>query len=437
MIWDGKNWVRSKSSSGSSVAQRTVKNLYPANSETFAVLNSNTVAAASTGVPLVNAPAGLKTGAQVGTTSFTQYNLPIIADSFYWVYSFYARPVDGAVGAQVQVSTGTGINAVQQFQCIYDFDAPLTASTGVYPPSLAATIGANWVVQDVGSGWKRFSAAYKNNGTGTLFVIQHTGSVAANKVIHAGFMLERIADDGSSLLPSVYSPTGQVAPFLNQGKSGLKIVREPRFTFNQVAVISDSIWGSGTNYKLATAVGSAIGLVSTIAHGGANTAVVLADKLANAGGINFSKALVIYNVGRNDDITTSASRQAIVSQLSNDIANLGHSNYLVCGILPKFVSSAVPGTEETNAVNISLYNGIREVNNLMAVSFPGKFIDLHKVSVNSYDPTSAADIVSFGLDARPVSLVGAAAADNLHPADTENQVLAAAVIDFIYNNYLV
>jgi hypothetical protein len=36
----------------------------------------------------------------------------------------------------------------------------------------------------------------------------------------------------------------------------------------------------------------------------------------------------------------------------------------------------------------------------------------------------------------PPSLTGTAATDNLHPGDTENQVIAAGIIDYIYSNYL-
>jgi hypothetical protein len=440
LFWDGKNWVRTTSSSSSITTQRTVKNLYPVSSEKFAIANADTTPAATSNVILPGSPpAGLQTGGQVGATSGgTQQNITIPADNSWYVYSFYAiKATPSTTAAQIIVGTANGVFSVSTAQMIYDWDNPLTASTGVYPPGITAANSGAWNVQDVGGGYKRFSYAYKNNGTGTLFIVSFTSGANANKSIISGHMLERVVDDGSSLLPSAYITTNVIAPFYLQGKAGLKILREKKFTFNQVAVVSDSIWGAGTNAKLSILIQNAFTQSSTISHAGANTATVLADKATNAGAVNFSRALVIYNMGRNDDLSTSQSRESVVSQLTKDINALGHTNYLVCGVLPKFTSSALVGTEETITTNSSSYYNIRALNDLMSVSFPGKFVDLHRISVNSYDPLSTTDVSAFAIDMRPPSLTGAAAADNLHPGDTENQVLAAGVIDFIYNNYQV
>jgi hypothetical protein len=418
-----------------------VKNLYPGSSEVFLVGNANTTPAATTNITLPGSPpAGLQTGGQVGATSGqTQQNITIPADNSWYIYSFYAvKATPATTGAQVIVGTTTGVFSISTAQMIYDWDAPLTASTGVFTTTTSGTLGALWNVQDVGGGYKRFSFAYKNNGTGTIFIISFTSGVASNKSIISGHMLERVPDDGTSLLPSAYIPTNVIAPFYLQGKSGMRILRDKKFTFNQVAVVSDSIWGAGTNAKLAGLIQNAFIYSSTISHSAATTAVVLADKATNAGGINWSRALVIYNVGRNDDISSQAKRDAITAALKADITSLGHNNYLVCGVLPKYAStfSGLPGTEETPYTNATNYQNIRALNDTWAAIFQNKFVDLHRISVNSYDPLSTADVAAFALDMRPPSLTGAASADNLHPGDTETQVMAAGVIDYIYSNYL-
>ena len=411
---------------------KVVKNLYPSNSEVVTAINSNTTPGVTSGVAMLNPPAGVKAGSQVGTSGFAQSNYSVIADSNYWVFSFYAQQVAGATGAQVVVGPGTGWNGGVTASLTYDWDNPLTVGT-TYSASTPTTPLVYWIVQDVGGGVKRFSFAYKNDGTRTTFIIRFDGSAAANKSILTGFQLERIPDDGSSLLPSAYNPTGQLAPFLNQGRSGLKIVREKRLPFALTAVVSDSIWGAGTNYKMAAACLSTFGQAAAISLAGQTLETVLAAKVTNANGVNYSKALVIYNVGRNNAFLTSQQRATMTANLLADISTLGHNNFIVCGVLPRFVSSGAVGAEETNATNTANYNAIRALNDLWKITFGSRFIDLHRVLVNAYDPTSAGDVTDFGLDARPRSLTGGTNVDNLHPNDAENQVMFAAVVDLIFN----
>jgi hypothetical protein len=437
-------WGSESSSAQVTIKPRVIKNLYPHNSELLPTNNTNTGIAAPD-YQLPNAPAGLKTGSKTsaGTGNCRSF-LFVPADSNFWVYSFYAFVPAGVTGATLNADL-CGFNGGDSTALTYNWDTPSSSSNlGGF---LSNALGNCWSVEDVGNGYKRFSRPFKNNGASTLMILSFGSSVANDKTIISGHMLEQIADDGSSLLPSKYVKTGGVSPFTGQGKSGLGSVSEKRFTFSGVEVYSDSIWGAGNSFKLFSLLGMQFNRTSANVVGGTKLAAdgfggspqtsVLTRFAANLSANDHSKSLVIFNGGRNDGIQTQAQIDALTVSLRAAINTLGHTNYLVMGVLAMYASTytGLPGTQETNDVNVVMYNTVKLFNASWAAAFPGKFFDAHEYLVNSYDPLQAGDVAAYALDMRPPSLTGTASTDNLHPNDAENAVIMTGLVDFIKLNY--
>lgn len=412
-----------------------IRNLHYTNSERINTGNSNTTPAVTFGNAVPPNFLGARTGSIVGTSGNAQQNYIIPADTAYYVISFVAYVPAGTTGAQTHMAAGL-VNSGENRMFTYDWDAPLSASAGVYAPSgFGASVSIQ--VDELGGGFRRFHATIKNAGQTTLY-IQHAGTTATNKCIYTAHQIVRIPDDGRSLRIDDYVPVGQSStPYTGAG-SGAGLVRTRNcLPFSKVAAYSDSIWGAATGtWRIFDSVLEYFGRAEIYAYGGNTTSQVCGYfDAANVGGY-FNKYLVIFNCGRNDagSFTTLAGRQAVFDRLNRSITALGHSNFKVCGVLARFTATSAPGQEENLSVNTASYNGILAFNVMLAAAYGEKFIDFQTVSVNSYNPLDANDAAAFALGMRPPS-IAPLTSDGLHPLAGENMILGRSVIDSIRSEY--
>lgn len=417
-----------------------VKNIYPISSEQLVRSQSNTGGALDN-QPLPNAPFGIRSGSRTSAgAGFNQSNISIPVDNDWYIFSFIDYVGPGTTSAKTRLPS-VGVFGVENIGFTYDFDNPLTASPEVFNNSVVANLANVWRVQDLGGGYTRFSRAFKNNGTGGLFIIRFDSSIDFDKVIHSGFMLEKRPQDCESLLPSDYVPTNTVAPHLGMGIRGQNYLLNKKLPFKTSIGFSDSILGSGTNAKLAMLIPKIAGrgYVSTV--GGTRLFETNASGTPVLGRFyqdiaNTSGALVIFCGGRNDVGSLTADyRSRMTDELKSAVSALGHDNYLVMGVLCRWASTGAAGTEETALVNASTYNSIIALNRLWQDEFGLRFVDVQRALVDSYNPLSVADVNAFAIGMRPPSLTGTTAADNLHPVDAETQVMFAAInraLDAIY-----
>jgi hypothetical protein len=412
-----------------------IRNLHSTNSERINAGNSNTTPAVSYGNAVPPNPLGARTGSILGTSGNAQQNYTIPADTAYYVISFMAYVPAGTTGAQTGMTAGL-LSGGENRAFTYDWDAPLSASTGVYAPS-GSGASASVQVDDLGGGFRRFHVTLKNNNQTTLY-IQHVGTAATNKCIYTAHQIVRVPDDGRSLRIDDYVPVGQSAtPYTGAG-SGVGLVRtRNRLPFSKVAVYSDSIWGAAAgSWRIFDSVLEYFGRAEIYSYGGNTTAQVCGYfDAANIGGY-FNKYLIIFNCGRNDAgaFTTQAGRQAVFDRLKQSIAALGHSNFKVCGVLARFAATSAVGQEENLSVNTAAYNGILAYNAMLAAAYGEKFIDFQQISVNTYNPWDTNDAAAFALGMRPPS-VAPLTGDGLHPGASENMILGRAVIDSIKAEY--
>ncbi|OAI11784.1 hypothetical protein A1507_19850 [Methylomonas koyamae] len=422
---------------------RVVKNLYPISSETFTGSVNNTGVPVN-GVALTNAPFGVKTGVQLSsgaTAGFCQRNQTVVADDGFWVFSFVGFVPAGVTGAQAKI-TNTGFNGGDIASLTYDWDAPLTASVGLPGQSVSATVASKWVVQDLGNGYKRFSYAFKNDGTKTVFAYRIDSSVAYDKTVYTAFMLER-KPVGASLLPSDYVPTNDLAPYPNGGTAFGGYTSKIELPFSHVRSYSDSILGAGTYSKIGGRLtgifgrGSANVLGETWlyedGHGQGSGKAVLTrfyeDKAAAAGGIDdFSRALIVFNGGYNDGAPDAAKRQRMTDEIQRAIDALGTPYYIVIGVLMRFALTSNSGASaENKTTNVAAYKAKKALNQLWREKFGAHFFDAHSASVNAYDPRLSTDVAAFSLDMRPPSLTNTGGTDDTHPNDAEAQVITAGL----------
>ncbi|MCQ8116100.1 hypothetical protein [Methylomonas rosea] len=428
--------------------RRLRKNLYPINSETFIGSNSNT------GNPIQNVAFpghhwGIASGVQLSSgaaNGFCQRNQTVIADSNFIVYSFFAHVPPGVTGAKVLV-TNMGFNGGELASLSYDWDAPLSASTGIYGTNNVTTLGNRWTVQDMGGGVRRFSRPFLNDGTRTTFIYQLNSSVDGDKPIYSGFFAENVPNNGSALLPSPYVRSGNVAPYHGGGRANAGFVSAPSLPFSTVRCYTDSIFQSGTNAKLTVLLASMFGRTGNNTLGGTKLVTdgfgegsqkavltrLREDRVAAVGTINdFSKSLVVINGGFNEGPQNEAGRIAMTAALQAEIEALGHDNYVICGLLMKFNTAAFPAKAENLSTNIDAYLAKKALNELWRQTFGWHFFDTHAASVNAYDPLSAADVAAYALDMRPPSLA-LSTGDGDHPGDEEAMVIAAALRDHIFH----
>lgn len=332
--YDGSAWRRAISTQVIKPKQRIVKNSYPANNEQAPTANAGGGTATNNVVLPLNRW-GFRSG--FTQTAFSQSNISNIpADTNYYIASFYVYVPPGTSGVNIAV-TNMGLVGGDNASFSYNVDNPIS-STGLIlaNPQQTSVAGAslsrNFVVEKYNDGWYRFSKAFKNNGQ-TVFVFRIDGHATA---ITTGLMLEMVPDDGSSIMASEYVPSnnGLTAPFINQGKLNQLVRLEKRFPFNKVMIFSDSLFGAGT-YKPAQIVNffGGQGLVSTL--GGTKTVLDgfgTAPQTSVITRLNqylsqLGNAFVVICGGRNDDLTTPALRQAIVTAVKSAVNSLGHNNY--------------------------------------------------------------------------------------------------------------
>lgn len=417
-----------------------VKNLYPISSEMLPRANSNSGVALDN-ITLPIAPFGISAGSRTSAGSgFNSQNVTIPLDNDWYIFSWFDYVAPGTVGAKTR-SGSLGLFGVENIAFTYDFDSPLTGSFEVFNNSVVATLSRVWSVQDYGNGYHRFSRAFKNNGNSSIFVLRFDSNPDYDKVLHTGFMLEKRSADATYLTPSDYVPTKGIAPFLGQGASGQKILKRRSPPFQSVIGFSDSILGSGTNYKLATTLPKIGGHGYTSTVGGTR----LVENNASGTSVlnryyedinNTKNALVIFCGGRNDvgSLTTNY-RQFLTDALRRAIRDLSHGHYIVLGVLCRFASTGAPGTEENRNVNSSTYENIIALNNEWANEFGDRFVDVQEQLVNRYRPLSSSDLAAFSLGMRPPSLTGTTTSDNLHPVDAETQVMFETIRQRIYTLY--
>lgn len=416
-----------------------IRNLHQSNSERIQVSNSNTTPVVSYGNSIPPNPLGARAGSIVGTSGNAQQNYTIPADTAYYVISFLAYVAPGITGAQSQMLAAFVSGENRAFT--YDWDAPLTASTNVYSPSGS---GASQSIQvdDLGSGFRRFHLTLKNNGN-TTFYVQHAGTAANAKCVYTALQIVRIPDDGRSLRIDDYVPVGQSsAPYTGVGSNSYLSRTRNCLPFSQVAVYSDSIWGSaaGTSasgaWRCFDSVLEYFGRAELYGYAGNTTAQVCGYfDIANVGG-KFNNYLVIFNCGRNDsgNFMTSAGRQAAFDRLKQSITALGHRNFKVCGVLARFTATSAPGQEENTSVNASAYAGILAFNSMLSLEYGEKFIDFQQISVNAYNPWDSNDAAAYALGMRPPS-IALLSSDGLHPGSAENMILGRSVIDSIKSEF--
>jgi lysophospholipase L1-like esterase len=115
-----------------------------------------------------------------------------------------------------------------------------------------------------------------------------------------------------------------------------------------------------------------------------------------ANSIELKKPIIIW-AGRNNypDATT------IKADIATMIAMLPHKNYLVLGI-----TNSNPGEPIGN----SGYTQIVTLNNDLSILYQGRFLDVRKWLVANYNQLLPQDVIDFGLDVPPTSLLS----DNIH-----------------------
>jgi hypothetical protein len=131
--------------------------------------------------------------------------------------------------------------------------------------------------------------------------------------------------------------------------------------------------------------------------------------------IKFSWPVIIW-AGRNNftDPTT------VKSDIAAMVANLGHTRYLILGIITQNQASEWSGQAN--------YNTLLTLNSDLASIYGSHFIDIRPYLVSLYDPNQAQDVIDHGHDALPSSLQGG---DHIHLVNAGYQAVANKVYQSI------
>lgn len=433
----------------SSTTNGLVKNIYPYPSSRFTAVNSNTGTIVNN-VVLIDCPTGGTHGFRTSAgTGICQSNYTIPAYNGWLIFSFTAYVNPTQTGAKTNL-VNVGLYGTPNYTAslAYDFDNPVTASTGIFGQGVSANIGAGTVVRDLGKGYYRFQMSFRSTGQ-TSFVFRWDSSAAADLVTYTDVMLEQIPY-GSNIEASPFVQKGKVYPYFNEAADGIQYKTTNRFPFYFVKCFSDSIWGAGTYTKLAMWLGQQYILAATDSLGGTSLdkngigsgsqkAVLTRfneDYAAQSGGeFDYSKGLVIFNGGFNDGSVFTTDRiNEMTTALKTAIAKLGHNNYIVCGVLLRYNYTGNNSNAESTTQNVSAYNSKMLLNQIWAETFGDRFFDVQDASVNAYNPTNANDVTSYSVGSRPYTLTYATG-DGNHPVDAECTAIFNGLINKINTLY--
>ncbi|ELO9327225.1 hypothetical protein ACV4JJ_000522, partial [Escherichia coli] len=124
--------------------------------------------------------------------------------------------------------------------------------------------------------------------------------------------------------------------------------------------------------------------------------------------------------GRNDVYATDF-RERVLSALSASIAHMKYLNkrFIVISIPNRTGSSEIKGT--------TAYNNIIAINKEIQGLYPESYLDIRAQMVRAYDPAIPQDVIDFGNDCPPSSLMF----DETHPNANGYAVWARALKKFI------
>ncbi|EIQ00855.1 lysophospholipase L1-like esterase [Opitutaceae bacterium TAV1] len=114
--------------------------------------------------------------------------------------------------------------------------------------------------------------------------------------------------------------------------------------------------------------------------------------------------------------------EAVLADIADMVSALGHTNYLVLGIINGL------GEESTNKQGAAKLNKIKRLNAELAAIYGIRFLDIRTHLVNLYNPSNPDDASNFANDIPPSSL----RYDFLHLNSAGHE----AVAKFIYTSYL-
>lgn len=113
----------------------------------------------------------------------------------------------------------------------------------------------------------------------------------------------------------------------------------------------------------------------------------------------------IFWEGRNDPRNDSSDLQATVDNITRQVATAQTSQYLVMSV----INGDFPGER----MGESGYPAFLTLDNMLANTFPGHYLDIRKILVSSYDPSNAIDLSDYQNDIPPTSLRSIQAAGTL------------------------